>query len=168
MTTNQSKARRQLLWMFGIGFAAVGLSYALFYFAKTSGGWGTTNNGTFVDPPVNAGELFEEGFGTEEKWWLWIVTPRCESACDKTLGEMQALHILLNKDADRLSRGLFTDQQVTKEDEHLAVYRRPGELAEGIYIVDPLGNLVLVYPLDTEPKPVLQDLKKLLRLSQIG
>ena len=70
MTTNQSKARRQLLWMFGIGFAAIGLSYALFYFAKTSGGWGTTNNGTFVDPPVNASDLFDEGFGTEEKWWL--------------------------------------------------------------------------------------------------
>ena len=41
-------------------------------------------------------------------------------------------------------------------------------LTEGIYIVDPIGNLVLHYPLSDAGKPVLTDLKKLLKLSQIG
>jgi hypothetical protein len=42
------------------------------------------------------------------------------------------------------------------------------ELEEGIYLVDPIGNLVLFYPLTDAGQPVLDDLKKLLKLSQIG
>jgi hypothetical protein len=41
-------------------------------------------------------------------------------------------------------------------------------LAAGIYIVDPLGNLVLHYPVDASGKSVLTDLKRLLKVSQIG
>ena len=41
-------------------------------------------------------------------------------------------------------------------------------LPTGIYIVDPLGNLVFHYPLQDMGKPVLQDLKRLLKVSQIG
>lgn len=37
-----------------------------------------------------------------------------------------------------------------------------------IYLLDPLGNWVLVYHPDDPPKGLLKDLKKLLRLSQIG
>ena len=39
---------------------------------------------------------------------------------------------------------------------------------EGIYIVDPNGNLVFSYPLDINPKLLLADLKRLLKVSQIG
>ena len=42
------------------------------------------------------------------------------------------------------------------------------ELAPGVYLVDPIGNLVFRYPLDTLGKPVLSDLKRLLKVSQIG
>jgi cytochrome oxidase Cu insertion factor (SCO1/SenC/PrrC family) len=37
-----------------------------------------------------------------------------------------------------------------------------------IYLVDPLGNLVLSYSADAPEKALLTDLKKLLRLSHIG
>jgi cytochrome oxidase Cu insertion factor (SCO1/SenC/PrrC family) len=40
--------------------------------------------------------------------------------------------------------------------------------ADNIYIIDPLGNWVLVYRPEDPPKGLLSDLKKLLRLSQIG
>ena len=43
-----------------------------------------------------------------------------------------------------------------------------GDMDEGIYIVDPNGNLVFFYPLDINPKLLLADLKKLLKVSQIG
>ncbi|MCZ6712295.1 MAG: hypothetical protein O7B25_18175 [Gammaproteobacteria bacterium] len=38
----------------------------------------------------------------------------------------------------------------------------------GAYVVDPLGNLVLWYPLADAGEPVLDDLKVLLKVSQIG
>ena len=37
-----------------------------------------------------------------------------------------------------------------------------------IYISDPLGNLMISYPADINPKGILKDLKKLLRASRIG
>ncbi len=43
-----------------------------------------------------------------------------------------------------------------------------GGLKAGAYIVDPLGNLVLWYPYDNVGKPLLEDLKRLLKVSQIG
>lgn len=37
-----------------------------------------------------------------------------------------------------------------------------------IYLVDPLGNLMMSYAADARPKGMLEDLKKLLRLSHVG
>jgi hypothetical protein len=43
------------------------------------------------------------------------------------------------------------------------------ETARGrIYIVDPLGNLMMSYEPDAKPKGLLEDLQKLLKLSHIG
>ena len=43
-----------------------------------------------------------------------------------------------------------------------------GVLARGVYIVDPLGNVVLRYSHEQVGKPLLDDLKHLLKVSQIG
>jgi hypothetical protein len=42
------------------------------------------------------------------------------------------------------------------------------ETAGRIYIVDPLGNLMMSYAPDAPQKALLEDLKKLLKLSHIG
>ena len=42
------------------------------------------------------------------------------------------------------------------------------DMPVGIYIIDPLGNLVFFYPVDAPPEDVLKDLKRLLKVSQIG
>jgi hypothetical protein len=38
----------------------------------------------------------------------------------------------------------------------------------GIYLVDPLGNAMMVYAPETDPRDILKDLKKLLRVSKVG
>jgi hypothetical protein len=37
-----------------------------------------------------------------------------------------------------------------------------------IYVVDPLGNVMMFYAPDAKPKGMLEDMKRLLRLSSIG
>jgi cytochrome oxidase Cu insertion factor (SCO1/SenC/PrrC family) len=37
-----------------------------------------------------------------------------------------------------------------------------------VYLIDPLGNLMMSYAADAKPKGMLEDLKRLLRLSSIG
>jgi hypothetical protein len=41
---------------------------------------------------------------------------------------------------------------------------RPG----GIYLVDPLGNLVMYFPPDLDPRDMVDDIKHLLEFSRIG
>jgi hypothetical protein len=40
--------------------------------------------------------------------------------------------------------------------------------ADRIYLIDPLGNLMMSYAPDAPPKGMLQDLKRLLGLSSVG
>jgi hypothetical protein len=44
----------------------------------------------------------------------------------------------------------------------------PGARAHTLYVVDPLGNLMMSYDARANPHGLLQDLQKLLRLSHIG
>jgi len=39
---------------------------------------------------------------------------------------------------------------------------------EGYWLVDPLGNAMMRYPVDQAPRGMLEDIKRLLRLSRIG
>ena len=158
----QRRNRLQLLGIMMIGFLTLGGSYLMFYLAQDSDGWGTTNNGTFVQPVITTTELGWQVEGNTRRWWLW---------------HMQALHILLNREMDRVRRG-YTAIGVTEQTRPQWMTPFPelamidiadaSPLTEGVYIVDPNGNLVFHYSMDTNPKLVLQDLKKLLKVSHIG
>jgi hypothetical protein len=47
-------------------------------------------------------------------------------------------------------------------------FAAPGEAVNHIYIVDPLGNLMMRFPRDPDPRRMLKDLQRLLKTSQIG
>jgi len=50
----------------------------------------------------------------------------------------------------------------------LAEFPAPRDPSGHIYLVDPLGNLMLRYPADPDPQRMLKDLARLLRASRIG
>jgi hypothetical protein len=177
-TDAKAKNRRQLVWIFAISMVTLGAAYLLFYSARDGGVWNTTNNGAFVAPPLAVSEIGlvdESGVTLTEgqTWWLWVVAPDgCGSGCEEALHQLRQLHVLLNKDADRVRRAIVTRGE---RPEAAADYPRlthlrgdHPRLEPGLYIVDPIGNLVLHYPYVDAGKPVLEDLKRLLKLSQIG
>jgi hypothetical protein len=43
-----------------------------------------------------------------------------------------------------------------------------GNRADHIYLIDPLGNLMLRFPVRPDPKRMMKDLRLLLKASQIG
>jgi hypothetical protein len=43
-----------------------------------------------------------------------------------------------------------------------------GALRDHIYVVDPLGNLMMRYPRDPDPSKMIKDLQRLLKYSRIG
>ncbi|MGA1371051.1 MAG: hypothetical protein ACO3Z6_05580 [Pseudomonadales bacterium] len=171
--------RRQLVLMLCIAALSLGGSWALFL-ASQSGVWGTTNKGEFVTPATTVSQLNVIdarglAFSGDGLWWLWVVQDQtCDTACDSALHQLRQLHVLLNRDADRVHRALLTVRpqaadELTNQYPGLRLLTGSvGQLTPGIYIVDPLGNLVFRYPLDAPGKSVLADLKRLLKVSQIG
>lgn len=78
----------------------------------------------------------------------------CDQRCDESLEPLRRVHDALGREANRVQViGLGSDKT---------------QLEPGIWVVDPLGNLVMRYGLETELKELLEDLKKLLKVSRIG
>ena len=174
--TVKNSGRRQLTIILVMALFSLGGSYLLFFSAKSGSSWGTTNNGAFVQPPVTVQQLDWRSIenvplGTSGQWWLWTVSDQCRDSCRQALQKLRAAHILLNREAKRVRRGVTTGADfVTPEDQPdlVRIAASGGRMDEGIYIVDPNGNLVFFYPLDINPKLLLADLKRLLKVSQIG
>ena len=179
-------ARMQMYAIVAVAVASLTAAYALFYWTQTGAGWSTTNNGEFVVPTVTVQDLGwrdAEGVALDpEQWWLWHVDAGCDSDCAKVARDLRAIHTLLNKDARRVQIG-WTDLTLTNPKISDEATVDSGQLGKpilidyvgfevgvdiGIYIVDPIGNLVLYYAQGTDPALILEDLKRLLKVSQIG
>ena len=126
------------------------------------------------------------------KWtMIYVDDGACGPDCRKSLYLMRQSRIALNKDMDRVQRVFLVtsrccdtkyfvaehpDLLVAKLDspEGAALIREFPSYADApgaagrIYLVDPLGNLMMSYPRGAPDKALLTDIKKLLRLSHIG
>lgn len=176
----QRRNRIMLVAIFAIAMTSLALSYFLFFSARDGGVWATTNEGDWVRPALSVADLPLQSSSGETVaprpfWDLWVVSGgACDAACDQAVHEMRQLHVLLNKEADRVRRALVADDAASatlrEPFPNLARWRltERSALTPGIYVVDPIGNLVFRYPLTSPGKPVLKDLKRLLKVSQIG
>ena len=125
---------------------------------------------------------------------LYVGDGACDERCRKALYLTRQSRIALNKDMDRVQRVFLVDEGrccdsafFAQEHPDLLVAEAAGDrtrlallepfpaYADGpvgsagrIYLVDPLGNLLMSYPASAPDKALLTDVKKLLRLSHIG
>ncbi len=128
------------------------------------------------------------------KWTIaFIGDGACDDRCRKALYLSRQSRIALNKDMDRVQRVFLATGSccdgafLAAEHPDLAVVTLgtdaasrallaaipvydgvPVERAGRLYLIDPLGNLVLSYPAGAPDKALLTDVRKLLRLSHIG
>ncbi len=99
------------------------------------------------------------------------MTKDCAEDCAKALKNLQATHILLNREAKRVRRAFSNNSgnYLPADQPDLKIVNTVNQpVPDGIYIIDPNGNLVFHYAIVTNPKDILQDLKRLLKVSQIG
>jgi len=125
------------------------------------------------------------------KWnVLYVGDGGCDARCREALVLMRQTRLALNDDMSRIQRiflatGSCCDQPYLDTDhsglvvvpvdnstgrELLSVFPEDsaGNRQDRIYIVDPLGNLMMSYGPQSPHKGLLEDLKKLLKLSHIG
>lgn len=123
---------------------------------------------------------------------LYMPAGECLEKCEMQLYYMRQVRIALNQRMDRVQRmvlaesstQLSTDllsehvglvvatgtaeQQAALRDQVHAAEAGMEELADAIYMIDPLGNVMLRFPSDLPPKSMLKDIVHLLKVSRIG
>jgi len=120
------------------------------------------------------------------KWiLLQLDSGDCREDCRKKLVYMRQVRLALGKDAERLERvwlltdGSVPDAALLREFQGTFVAHAAGSAllsefpaaqdASGhIYVVDPLGNLMLRFPADPDPRRMLKDMTRLLSVSRVG
>jgi len=121
-----------------------------------------------------------------EKWNMVYVTDQCEVECMAKLRDMRQIHVSLYKDIPRTQRVLITNVQdlsrIKKDFPDLTVINQPagdikalssqfdfgGENAlqsNRLYLVDPLGHIMMSYPTNTHAADIRKDLVRLLKYS---
>ncbi len=122
---------------------------------------------------------------------LYPLREPCGETCKKVLYNMHQVRLALGRDMGRMQRMLMlnpsdlSDQQkkeIMQDKGLITLLYKPEGLfqqlapkfskhqieADSILLTDPNGNLVMSFPPDLDPRLVLKDLKKLLKLSNIG
>jgi hypothetical protein len=194
----QDKKRNQGRWKLFVVIlvcaAPMILSYFTYYVIKPTS---RTNYGELLDPrlyPIpELGITTLDGKPTtldayKGKWiMLQVDQSDCTSTCQKKLYDMRQLRVAQGKDMDRVERvWLITDNKpldtiVIREFDGTRLLRVKPDVvkawlpveggtitADHIYMIDPLGNLMMRFPKDADPNKIKKDLYKLLKASAIG
>jgi hypothetical protein len=186
---SSSRDRRQRRLLVGVAlmfFAPLAVSFYLYY----GHAWhprGHVNNGELIQPPRPLPEsALPAPYTLRRKWtMLYVQRGPCDQLCLRRLYDTRQVRTALDRDMDRVQRVLIADADCCDlqklHDMHpdlIMVHADPkalpllallpGANSQRVYLVDPLGNAMMFYEADAKAKGMLEDLQRLLRLSQIG
>lgn len=172
-----------------IFFLPIAASWWIFNFTDIGKG-DADSYGMLIEPPV---PLTDRSLGSSTasatlhgKWSLvYVPSGECSQTCRARTDELTALRLSLDRDAARVQILLGSPEagQTVRLQKFLATYTPPGLLlydysadpvagrnleTGNVYLIDPLGNLIMKYTLAGTAEGIIRDLKRLLRYSRIG
>jgi hypothetical protein len=146
------------------------------------------NRGTLLEPIVSLIDAVPGSPIHDSRSWrlLYASDGECGDRCREALYTLRQSRLMLGKEMDRVERvflhGEHAPDTLLVAEEHRGVVsmqdtalravlddKKPASLpAGGFYLIDPHGNLVMYFSPDIEPRDMVDDIKRLLKLSRIG
>jgi cytochrome oxidase Cu insertion factor (SCO1/SenC/PrrC family) len=183
-----AKSRRTLVLLIIVFFGPfVGAYVAYRFFPPDT----SANYGELLLPPAQVplqpllvpGGAFR--FADLNGKWVLVASDsgQCAEACEKKLTLMRQVWLALGKNRDRVERVFVVDDLARPAPAQLEPYpgMRTVTLPEGmqmppglandrahVYVVDPLGNVMMRFPAGAEGRRMLKDLERLLKASSVG
>jgi hypothetical protein len=149
--------------------------------------YGVTNQGQLIENELTLAKLGLNVDDFNHQWLMLYTLPeRCDEQCEKTLISVHNTYIALGKEMPRVKPVALTQQSLTIEQsdkiqikkwhiQAMPVLAKDIVTQSQVFIVDPLGNVILSHlpPAEAEQLPgfgkaILADFKKLLKYSRIG
>jgi cytochrome oxidase Cu insertion factor (SCO1/SenC/PrrC family) len=186
----QLTSRSKFLFLIGVFMVPVVAAYLAYF------GWrpaGHANYGALLKvAPLQhtAGKLLDGNpYNLDALHGKWVMVhigaASCDAACTQQLYLMRQVRITQGKEQSRIERAWVVTDNGTPDAALLQAHPgllvwRPADEAfvaqfpavqsrgDHIYLVDPLGNLMLRFPAQPDAKRMMKDLKLLLKASQIG
>lgn len=193
---NTPERKSSTLWLLLLTFVLpVIAAYAYFYFGENMD---SNNNGDLIVPIIDIEKLgltSEDGtvMNRDElthKWRMfYIVGENCDTDCMQGMYYMRQINTALGKNSDRVQHMIIhlepaapDFQKILQSEYQKAIHAYTsndtlvGALSSVdtnlpsnvIYLMDPIGNIMMRFTPDLSPKLILKDLNKLLKVSQIG
>ncbi len=118
------------------------------------------------------------------RWLLvQIDAPGCDAYCEKKLYYMRQIRTALGEDRDQVERvwllsapgapsarlmSAYAGTIVLRGDSRLAAFfAGDGNPADNVYLVDPMGHYMMMYPRDPDPSRMLKDLRRLMTYTAV-
>lgn len=190
---DKSTGRRQLLLIATVFFAPLLLAWLMYLGVIDWRPRSISANGELFEPPLplpaHAPEYLARVYPDEflrQRWTLlYLGAGRCDKSCEQALLMMRQVRLSLGKYADRIGSAVilptdggfpevllpaFPNLEIVRAEPLSAIILEAHEARPGdwIYLVDPLGNLVMRFTATQDPRAIHNDLKRLLKLSRIG
>lgn len=157
----------------------------------------TNSKGQLLDNSVNTGlQPPPSATRTNGQWMLLLLNSGpCQTICENGIHNMRQIQIATGKRRERIERAVLTYSNSKKDPKlqqllsskrytgtrHLLTQKatfapmmrqhvkQSYALKTGtVYIVDPLGNIMMSYAPNTNPADIYKDMQRLLKVSQIG
>ncbi len=170
----QARGRWVLVILFALFFAPI--LAALFLNSRLSD-WqptATKNYGELIVPVVPmATEMPPVTGGLVAPWRLiWRVKGACDVICMERVETLARIHQTLGRHRDKLEILVLgadsgaAAQDVAVAEKVSAGLKARGLTADGLYLIDPLGNAMMYYPVDADTTGLRKDLDRLIRHSK--
>lgn len=196
MTCQKRKNQTIIIVIFAL--ALVPFALAWYLVGNTKVVIGTNNGRLITPPITTSAQHFIgfDEFSSQNmqqlrgRWVLINVMPsdNCQELCQQAIHKTKQLRLMMGKDLTRIRRLLILpaadnkllakwledDPRLLKAKLTPAITQKlhkitGGNILDGaVFLMDPLGNLMMQYPTNFDPYNIKKDMKKLLRISQIG
>ena len=190
----QISGRWKLLAVLAVCASPLIFSYLTYYVIKPGG---RTNYGTLIDPrehpipKLDTTDLQGKPVALEAwkgKWIMLQAAPGdCQQACKEQQVKIRQLRLMQGKGMERIERVWLITDNAPLDIELMKVIdgarflrvkpeavkawlpvEQGSDVTDHLYLIDPLGNLMMRFPKNAEPNKVTKDIGKLLKASAVG
>ena len=192
MINQQNKGRLVLITIALMFFVPILLAWFLNFYSDFKKDAQGVQHGELIAPPVPLGDLKATSIGNskisdiEKKWTLiFLVSDQCDRVCEDKLYQLRQIRLATGKDREQVERLLVADREIDWSsyeveflNQKVIDNRSPSYTsllnslqstknfdADSIYLVDAYGSLIMRYAYKTQPKGIIKDIERLIRVA---